>query len=310
MNTQTVFSVLQGLALLAFAPLFVGWTKWLNARFTNRHRSIAYCFQPYRDLFKLFRVPATRSQTTSWVFYWTPWVVFLSYGILLFTVPVFVTPPLVQADLILILYLLGLARFMLSLAGLDSASSFGGLGSNREMLFHFLTEISLFGIIIAISIWNGSAYILQNLTNLQTNESLTFGISAISILIAFFPAFLLETRRIPVDNLGTHLELTMAGKAVELEFSGRDLALIEWGEMNKLLFMIALWAQIFIWFISLFIPNIPFAIVPLIWLLAGVGLALWEVKTPKMRLGQIFTVAQISLLFSMFAIVVRLFSGE
>lgn len=306
MNMQTLFSVLQGLVMLAVAPLLVGWINWWKARFTGRHRSIIYLLQPYRDLGKLFRVPATRSQTTSWVFYWTPWVIFLSYGTLLFTLSVFSTA-LLQADLILVLYLLGLARFMLSLAGLDSASSFGGMGSSREMFFHFLTEISLFGVIAGIFFWSGGASLSQGLIVLDGNQKLAFSISAVSLFIAFFPALLLETRRIPVDNLETHLELTMAGKAVELEFSGRDLALVEWGEMNKLLFMLALWMQLLS---LLLLPNMVLTIMPLFWLLSGVGLALWESKIPKIRLGQVPSVAQISLLFSLFAIVIRLFSGE
>ncbi len=305
MNMQTIFPYLQGLAILAFAPILIGWTNWWKANFTGRRRSVVYLIQPYRDLFKLFRVPATRSRTTSWVFYWAPWVVFLSYGTLLFTLPVFFAP-LLRADLILTLYLLGLARFTLSLAGLDSASSFGGLGSSREMFFHFLTEISLFGVIAGVFILSGSAVLPYNFES-QENGNLAFIISTLLLFAAFFPVLILETRRIPVDNPETHLELTMAGKAVELEFSGRDMALIEWGEMSKLLFMIALWMQLLV---SLLIPNMTLAIMPLLWLVSGVGLALWESKIPKMRLGQVPTVAQISLLFSLFAIIVQFFNGE
>jgi len=305
MNMQTIFPYLQGLVLLAFSPILVGWINWWKSYFTGRRRPAAYFLQPYRDLVKLFRVPSTRSRTTSWVFYWTPWVIFLCYGSLLFTLSVF-SMPLLQADLILVLYLLGLARFMLSLAGLDSASPFGGLGSSREMFFHFLTEISLFAVIAGIFILSGSAVLPYGFEP-QEKEKLAFVISAVFLFTAFFPALLLETRRIPVDNPETHLELTMAGKAVELEFSGRDLALIEWGEMNKLLFMIALWIQLLVF---LPIPNIPLMMMPLCWLLSGIGLAQWESKTPKMRLGQIPIVAQISLLFSMFAIIIWLFSRE
>jgi len=304
MSMQPIFPYLQGLAILALAPFLVGWINWCKAYFTGCRRPAAYLLQPYRDLFKLLRVPATRSKTTSWVFSWTPWVVFLSYGTLLFTLPVF-PEPLLRADLILTLYLLGLARFMLSLAGLDSASSFGGLGSSREMFFHFLTEISLFSVIAGVFVLSGSAFILPDYPPVEDKNLIT-NISAMALFVAFFPALLLETRRIPVDNPETHLELTMAGKAVELEFSGRDLALIEWGEMNKLVFMLALWMQLLI---LLPIPNAPLVIMPLLWLPAGAGLALWESKMPKMRLGQIPVVAQTSLLLSLFSIVIQLFNG-
>ena len=306
MNMKTLLPYLQGLAILFLSPALVGWINWCKARLTGRLRPLSYLFQPYRDLFKLLRLPTTHSKTTSWVFHWAPWVVFLAYGMLLFTLPFF-SAPLLRADLILVLYLLGVARFTLSLAGLDSASSFGGLGSNREMFLHFLTEASLFVVIAGIFLWSGSAFIPENFVSQGNSNSLMVFLSALSLLIAFFPALLLETQRIPVDNPETHLELTMAGRAVELEFSGRDLALIEWGEMNKLLFMIALWMQLLGSLIGLtFQPVITL----FFWLTAGAGLAFWESKMPEMHLGRLPAVAQISLLFSLFAILLRLFSGE
>lgn len=310
MGVKLIFPpLLQGLAILALAPLLVGWTNWWKARFTGRRRPVAYLLQPYRDLFKLMRVPATRSRTTSWVFSWTPWVVFLSYGTLLFSLQVF-SKPLLQADLIFTLYLLGLARFMLSLAGLDSASSFGGLGGSREMFFHFLTEISLFSIIAGVFVLSGSASVILWDLHPPAEKILPTSLSLFSLFIAFFPVLLLETRRIPVDNPETHLELTMAGKAVELEFSGRDLALIEWGEMNKLIFMLILWIQLFIQILTQFAETSKMLPVTTLLLLpAGVFLSWWETRMPKIRLGQVPVMAQISLLFSLFAIVVWLFAG-
>lgn len=305
MDMEYVIPYLQGFAILFLAPAMLGWINWCKARLLRRRRPLSYLLQPYRDLLKLFRLPQTHPLTTSWIFHVTPWVVFVAYGILLFTLPLY-SAPLLRADLILVLYLLGLARFTLSLAGLDSASSFGGLGGNREMFFHFLTEISLFVVIISVFLWSGSPFIPSSFTPGENQNYLMFFLSTLSIFIAFFPVLLLETRRIPVDNPETHLELTMAGKAVELEFSGRDLALIEWGEMSKLLFMIALWMQLFVSLIGI---NTHSVLLFLFWLLAGAGLALWETKMPKMRLGQVPEVAQISLLFSLFSILLCLFSG-
>lgn len=311
MDVKLFFSFLQGAAILAFVPLLVGWINWWKARLTGRRRPAAYLLQPYRDLFKLMGVPATRSQTTSWVFAWAPWVVFLSYSALLFSLQVFYEP-LLRADLILTLYLLGLARFMLSLAGLDNASSFGGLGSSREMFFHFLTEMGFFSVIAGVFVLSGSAFVAPA-SPPATDDVLLSSISLAALFIAFFPVLLLETRRIPVDNPETHLELTMAGKAVELEFSGRDLALIEWGEMNKLVFMLGLWVQLStrilrqLW--ALYEPaRMSLVTIPL-FLLVGIFLAFWEARRPKMRLGQVPGTALISLLSSLFAIAIWLFRG-
>jgi formate hydrogenlyase subunit 4 len=197
--------------------------------------------------------------------------------------------------------LLGLGRFSLSLAGLDSASSFGNLGSNREMLFHFLTEVSLFPAIAALLLW----------ANAPDKGQPLFWLAALAILMSFFPILLLEARRLPVDNPETHLELTMAGKAVELEFSGRDPALVKWGEMNKLLFLTALWSQGLFWLVGVEVASWWLALLLYagLWLLTASGLAAWEWRTPKIRLGHIPTVARASLFFSLFAILLRLIPG-
>ena len=63
--------------------------------------------------------------------------------------------------------------------------------------------------------------------------------------IAMFIVLLAETGRIPVDNPATHLELTMIHEAMVLEYSGRYLALIEWGASIKQLVLMTLLANIF-----------------------------------------------------------------
>src|SRR5262249_4518422 len=62
---------------------------------------------------------------------------------------------------------------------------------------------------------------------------------------AMFIVLLAETGRIPVDNPATHLELTMIHEAMLLEYSGRYLALIEWGASIKQLVLMTLLANIF-----------------------------------------------------------------
>ena len=302
MSESWWLSFAQGILLLVAAPAILGWLNWWKARLNGRRRALGYLLQPYRNLFKLLRVPPTHSQATSWVFRWTPYIVFTAYGSLLFTLPIFATP-LLDADLVLILYLLGLARFTLSLSGLDSASAFGGLGSNREMFFHFLTEISFFVLIVAFLLWSGNA---TGLTTMQIGSLFRIA-PPLTLTLAFFPALLLETRRLPLDNPGTHLELTMAGKAIELEFSGRDLALIEWAEMSKLLFMLSLLPNLLLSLLGH--EEWLFVTVPMLWLLTGPLLAFWEWQRPKLRLGQIPSAAQTSLLFSLFAILLRLIPG-
>jgi formate hydrogenlyase subunit 4 len=61
----------------------------------------------------------------------------------------------------------------------------------------------------------------------------------------FFIVLLSETTRYPFDNPSTHLELTMIHEAMILEYSGKRLALMEWGSANKLLIFATLGANLF-----------------------------------------------------------------
>src|SRR5206468_329836 len=63
---------------------------------------------------------------------------------------------------------------------------------------------------------------------------------------ALFIVLLAETGRVPVDNPATHLELTMIHEAMLLEYSGRYLALLEWGAAIKQLVLMTLLVNIFV----------------------------------------------------------------
>jgi formate hydrogenlyase subunit 4 len=62
---------------------------------------------------------------------------------------------------------------------------------------------------------------------------------------ALFVVLLAETGRLPVDNPATHLELTMIHEAMLLEYSGRYLALMEWGASIKQLVLMTLLVNVF-----------------------------------------------------------------
>jgi formate hydrogenlyase subunit 4 len=62
---------------------------------------------------------------------------------------------------------------------------------------------------------------------------------------ALFIVLLAETGRLPVDNPATHLELTMIHETMLLEYSGRYLALMEWGASIKQLVLMTLLVNVF-----------------------------------------------------------------
>ena len=61
-----------------------------------------------------------------------------------------------SADLIAIIALLGSARFFLALAGLDVGTSFGGIGSSREVMIASLAEPAMLMIVFTLALIAGS----------------------------------------------------------------------------------------------------------------------------------------------------------
>jgi formate hydrogenlyase subunit 4 len=306
----------QGITLILVAPLFTGLLRYLQAVFQGRRRPLGTVWQPYRDLIKLLQIPAMRAPTTSWVFAWAPIAVFVAYGLLAFVVPIFSTQTLLTVDLIFVVYLFGLARFVLSLAGLDSGAPFGALGSSREMFLHFMTEVGLVLVLAGLALLNGTIalgdlFLQQRPLGPERLPELMLLAASFLILILF------EAERIPIDNPATHLELTMSHKAVMLEYAGVDLALVEWAEMIKLAALLSL-------FIALFMPNLmildplldrqvnhawPMGLGYLLKIAFWIGvLALWEAGQPKLRLRQVRQRSLLAMVFSLTAIAILIIS--
>lgn len=305
---------MQGLLLVTLAPGITGLLVYFKAGLQARRRSPATIWQPYRDLRKLWQRPAIRARTTSWLFALAPTAVFVAYSWLAFAVPLFSYTTLVVADFIMVIYVLGLARFLLSLAGLDAGAPFGGLGSSREMFFYFLTEVGLVLVLAALSLRWGTVS-LDALFQKHAGLGIRFVASPDLILLAgaLVALILLEADRIPVDNPATHLELTMSQKAIGLEYAGRDLALLEWAEMIKLAFLITLFGDLFLplpvpkgWIadFQLLQNNLVLGLYYLLKLLVMIlTLALWEMHRPKLRLRKVVTLALLAVTFTLISII-------
>jgi formate hydrogenlyase subunit 4 len=149
-----------------------------------------------------------------------------------------------SADLIAIIALLGSARFFLALAGLDVGTSFGGIGSSREVMIASLAEPAMIMIVFTLALIVGSTQ-LSTMAGFMESPAVGLRVSLGLALIALIMVAIAENARIPVDNPATHLELTMVHEAMVLEYSGRHLALIELSAALKLLLYISLIACVF-----------------------------------------------------------------
>jgi len=235
----------QAALVLALAPLLSGVTRKIRARLLRRQGPSI--IQPYRDLAKLIRKETVIAENASWLFRAVPYLVFAATWVAAALVPTFATGLTMSesADIIVIVALLGTARFLLALAGLDVGTSFGGIGSSREMMFASLAEPAMLMAVFTLSLFAGSTE-LSSISAYMLGPNAGLSISLALALVALIIVSLGENARIPVDNPATHLELTMVHEAMILEYSGRHLAVIELAAALKLLLYLSLIACVFI----------------------------------------------------------------
>ncbi len=308
MLAQIAIVSFQVIIILALAPLLSGIIKKVKAYFQIRKGPSI--FQPYYDISKLLKKDSVISENVSWIFHAAPVISFaavLTAGLL---IPIYISPmPLGFAgDLIAVVYLFALARFFTALASLDAGSSFGGMGGSREMFVASLVEPAMMLSIFAVAVNVGSTnlgFIAQAVSSL--------GIDAMSpsyllAFVAFFIIAIAETGRIPVDNPATHLELTMIHEAMILEYSGKQLAIVELGAMMKQLLVFSLLANIFFpWGIASGAGAVAIVLSLMVYLIKvvilGVAMAVVETSTAKWRLFRLPELMSISLMLSFLALI-------
>ena len=230
--------------VLLLAPLLTGFVRKMKARLLRRQGPPL--LQPYRDLIRLMRKDAVLAGNASWLFRAAPYVIFAAIWVAVSLVPTFGTGLLFSwsADLIVITALLGTARFFLALAGLDVGTSFGGIGSSREVMIASLAEPAMLMIVFTVALVAGSTQ-LSTMAEFLVASGAGLRVSLGMALIALIMVAIAENARIPVDNPATHLELTMVHEAMVLEYSGRHLALIDLAAFLKLLLYVSLIACLF-----------------------------------------------------------------
>jgi len=278
--------------VLLLAPLLTGIVRTLKAQMLRRRGPPV--LQPYRDLLKLVRKEAVVAENASWLYRTAPYIVFAATFVAAALVPTFATHLAFSdiGDLIVIVGLLGTARFALALAGLDIGTSFGGIGSSREMMIASLAEPAMLMIVFTLSLLAGSTQ-LSSVAVFVQGPGVGLRVSLGMALVAMIMVAIAENARVPIDNPATHLELTMVHEAMILEYSGRHLAVIEMAAALKLLLYMSLIACMFVpWGIATPGDDLPALAVGIgsyfLKLLAGgFLLALFETGTAKMRVFRI-----------------------
>jgi len=305
----------QMLLVLLVAPLFVGFVRKMKARLLRRQGPPL--IQPYLDLVRLMRKEVVLAENASWLFRVTPYLVFAASWVAASLVPTFRTDLTFSwsADLIAIIALLGSARFFLALAGLDVGTSFGGIGSSREVMIASLAEPAMLMIVFTLALIAGSTQ-LSTMAAFMASPAVGLRVSLGMGLVALIMVAIAENGRIPIDNPATHLELTMVHEAMVLEYSGRHLALIELASALKLVLYVSLIACLFApWGIesaAAAVPTLTLGAAAYIGKLAvgGFLLALFETSIAKMRVFRVPEYLGAALMLGLLATLLRFVSGS
>lgn len=232
------YAFLNTLLVILLAPLYLSLIKKVKA--WVQQRKGPPLLQSYYSLLKLLEKEVVYSSHASCIMRVSPYVNIVCLLVASLFVPLLFIPETRGGvgNIILFLYILTLAKFFMALGGLDAGSTFGGMGSSREMSLSSIIEP------VVIIIFAAIAFVFKN-TNLfdifsQTTHTSIIGINPSLFLlgVSLFIVLITETARIPVDNPETHLELTMIHEAMILEQSGKNLALLELSSaIKQLLFM-------------------------------------------------------------------------
>jgi formate hydrogenlyase subunit 4 len=222
------------MVVLAIAPALPGIATRTRAFLTGRRG--APVFQLYADLAKLLRKNVVYSRTTTPVFRLGPIVVVASVLVAAMLLPLDGHRALLSftGDLVAFTGLLGLGRFALVLAGMDTGSSFEGMGASREVTISTFAEPALFLCLTVLVLLTGELS-LGGMLGERLAAVWVAGLPSLALAAAgLFMLTLAETSRVPVDDPATHLELTMIHEVIVLDHSGPDLAFILFGNAVKL----------------------------------------------------------------------------
>ncbi len=221
---------------LLLAPLLPGIINKVKAWVAGRRGPPA--LQLYYDLAKLWRKGMVLSTLASPGFIAAPavaWVALMGSAMLMPLGPAGSALSF-RGDILLLIYLLALARFCTAWAAMETGSTFEGMGAAREVSYAVLAEAAIIAAMLSLSVQTGSV-------SLNTMLSPTAGAGAVLLAAGLFTVLLVENCRVPFDDPNTHLELTMIHEAMILDHSGPPLAVILHGASVKLLLFTLLLVQ-------------------------------------------------------------------
>ena len=306
------YGILNVIFVLLISPLFVSLIKIVKAHAQKRRGPPI--FQTYRNLAKLLKKETIYSANSSWIMRVTPLVNVAALLVASLFVPILVIPQPtdIVGNIILFLYLLALAKFFMALSGLDAGSTFGGMGSSREMAISALIEPVVIVVFAALAF----AFKTINLPDMfrgALSSNVLIDPVIILISISIFIVIIVESSRVPVDNPETHLELTMIHEAMILEQSGKNLAMMELSSAMKQLLLMAVLINILVpWGLTqdFTVPSILISLGAFVLkaLVLAIIIGLFESSCAKSRLFRLPGLFVVALFLSIITLIIEVFA--
>jgi formate hydrogenlyase subunit 4 len=309
--TLAIYGVINGLFVLLISPLFISVIKKVKAYAQGRKGPSP--LQTYRNLFKLLKKETVYSKNSSWIMRVTPLVNIAALLVASLFVPLLVIPQPndIVGNIILFLYLLALAKFFMALSGLDAGSTFGGMGSSREMAISALIEPVIIVVFTALAFCFKTTSIPDMFRGALATNLLAEPVLLL-VSISIFIIIIVESARVPVDNPETHLELTMIHEAMLLEQSGKNLALMELSSAMKQVLLMGLLINIlFPWGLTqdFTVPALLFSLGAFVLkaLVLAVVIGLFESSCAKSRLFRLPGLFALALFLSVMTLIIEVF---
>lgn len=233
----------QVLLLALAAPLASGTMRVLRAKMHTRHGP--GILQDYRDLFKLLKRQDVSPPAAGFAFRLMPIVMPATLLVVAMGTPILTrdTPIAALGDLITTIYLFALSRFFFALSGLDSGSSFAGIGASRELTLGVLVEPAMLLSLFVAALLAGSTN-LGVIGAAIAEGRMSAAAATLLAGVAFGFTCYVELGKLPYDMAEAEQELQ---EGPLTEYSGPSLALVKWSLSLKQLVVVG-------WFVGVFLP--------------------------------------------------------
>ncbi|MGC9154541.1 MAG: respiratory chain complex I subunit 1 family protein [Ferrimicrobium sp.] len=307
--------LLQIILFLLLGPVTIGLIRKIHALLEGRRG--APLLQPFRHFHQLWDKETIEPVGASAIFRFAPYLLLGTSLTIAAVGPFIATSDGLgsSSDLFVVVGLLFLGNIATALAGLDLGTSFGGMGASRELTVSSLVEPTLLVAIFALSIPAHSSSLDIICRSALSNPGHLLAPADLLALGAFIVVVIAETKRLPIDNPTTHLELTMIHEAMLLEYSGPRLAAVEWASAIRLSLLLGLVANLFfpigivdrVSDLSALLLSMTVLIAKVLVLAALIALA--ETALAKIRLGRVPELLSGSFILAFLSIMLSFFVG-